>query len=441
MSLPSQRRRGAASGRASSKSYRRRRTRGRRQGVPVPLKAGLAVSILAIVLWTGWYLLLEGEPGDGGKQAPALTQLSSERVSDESEDIRPEDLIGGRSLSATEGVPAEQETASRPVERSGMLSDALRARESETTLADAPVVIDSNPERQRERAARSEPTPPRETSRPAVQPVETSDAGDAAGLSGAARAMRDADILVTQGKPVRARGVLNGALLSSRTTDSERVELRARLQALNATLVFGPVADPDDPLTESYRVQSGDTLARIASRRQLATHYKLIARVNGIADPSKIRVGQSLKLVRGPFHAVVDKSDYRMDIYHGPPDSPTSWVYLRSFDIGLGEADGTPIGHFVVSSNKLENPGWVNPRDSSERYDRNDPANPIGEYWLGLDGVGPSSVHTGFGIHGTIEPESIGQSMSMGCVRLRDADIALVFELLEEQISVVHIVP
>ena len=59
---------------------------------------------------------------------------------------------------------------------------------------------------------------------------------------------------------------------------------------------------------------------------------------------------------------------------------------------------------------------------------------------LGLDGIGPSSVHVGFGLHGTIEPDSIGRSESMGCVRLLDEDIALVFELLAEQISVVHIV-
>jgi len=436
MSLPSQRRRGAASGRASTKTYRRR-TRRRRQGVPVPLKAGLAVSILAIVLWTGWYLLLEGEGDGGSKQAPALTQLSTERSSPQTEQ---------QSELETESATANQENfapARGESGEGGMLSNALRARES-GSLSDAPVVIDSNPERRDERRAVLEPTPPRETairtpereiSRPVAQPTDSST------LSGVERAVRDADILISQGKPVRARGVLNAALLSSRTTDSERVVLRERLQTLNQSLLFGSVVDPDDPMTESYRVQSGDSLARIASRRQLATHYKLIARVNGISDPSKIRVGQSLKLVRGPFHAVVDKSDFRMDVYHGPPDSPTGWVYIRSFDIGLGEGDGTPIGHFVISSNKLENPGWVNPRDSSERYDRNDPANPIGEYWLGLDGVGPSSVHTGFGLHGTTEPESIGRSMSMGCVRLLDDDIALVFELLEEQISVVHIVP
>jgi lipoprotein-anchoring transpeptidase ErfK/SrfK len=55
--------------------------------------------------------------------------------------------------------------------------------------------------------------------------------------------------------------------------------------------------------------------------------------------------------------------------------------------------------------------------------------------------VGASQGITGYGIHGTIDPGSIGKNLSMGCVRLRDEDIALVFELLAERISVVEIVP
>jgi len=194
-------------------------------------------------------------------------------------------------------------------------------------------------------------------------------------------------------------------------------------------------------MTEEYKVQSGDSLSRIAGRRELATHWKFIARVNQISDPSRIRLGQTLKLVRGPFHAIVDKSDHRIDIFHGSPADPSSWLYIRSFDVGLGEADGTPVGEFVVSANKLENPGWVNPRDAREQYDPDDPKNPIGEYWIGLTGVGESASHTSYGIHGTIDPDSIGGDQSMGCVRLANGDIDLVYEMLAEHISRVLIVP
>jgi lipoprotein-anchoring transpeptidase ErfK/SrfK len=52
-----------------------------------------------------------------------------------------------------------------------------------------------------------------------------------------------------------------------------------------------------------------------------------------------------------------------------------------------------------------------------------------------------SKKFEGYGIHGTIEPQSIGREMSMGCVRLGAEDVALVYELLMPRVSVVKIVP
>jgi lipoprotein-anchoring transpeptidase ErfK/SrfK len=247
--------------------------------------------------------------------------------------------------------------------------------------------------------------------------------------------------MVDQNDRVAARRLLSQTLNTRDLSQRDAQRLRSELTAINDVLVFGPVVAPNDPMCEEYKVQSGDSLSRIASRRELATHWKLIQRVNNIANPSRIRLGQTLKLVRGPFHAIVHKHDHRMDIYHGSPNDPASWIYIRSFNVGLGEDNGTPIGLFTVSTNKLENPGWVNPRDASERYSPDDPRNPIGEFWLGLDGVGEYQSLTGYGIHGTIDPDSIGDDQSMGCVRLADDDIALVYELLAERVSVVEIRP
>lgn len=247
--------------------------------------------------------------------------------------------------------------------------------------------------------------------------------------------------LVSQNDRVGARKLLSQTLLSNNITPTQAQYLRDELTIINNQLVFSPVADPNDPMTETYKIQSGDYLARIAARRELATHWKLIARVNQISDPAKIRLGQNLKLIRGPFHAIVNKSAHRLDIYHGSPADPSSWLFIRSFDVGLGSNDGTPVGEFVVSQNKLENPGWVNPRNAREQYDPDDPANPIGEYWIGITGVGQYSSLTSLGIHGTIDANSIGGDESMGCVRLAKGDIDTVYELLAEHISRVLIVP
>ena len=42
-----------------------------------------------------------------------------------------------------------------------------------------------------------------------------------------------------------------------------------------------------------------------------------------------------------------------------------------------------------------------------------------------------------YGIHGTIDPDSIGKQASMGCIRMKNEDISQVFELLIEGKSTV----
>lgn len=258
-----------------------------------------------------------------------------------------------------------------------------------------------------------------------------------------------------EGKLVECRNLLNRVLLDQRTPESERPALRRWMSELSETLVFSPTAAAGDPFAQIYSVVSGDSLPVINRKLGLTTEFMLIARLNRLTDPSRIQIGQKLKVLNGPFHAVVSKSAYRMDLYMGDPPSPSSvgtsklacgaepgWIYIRSFMVGLGADDGTPIANFVVKpSSKLVNPFWRNPR-TGETFQPDDPKNPIGERWVGLEGFDEASkAHTGFGVHGTVEPESIGRSMSMGCIRLGAQDVELVYELLAPKVSVVKVVP
>jgi LysM repeat protein len=43
-----------------------------------------------------------------------------------------------------------------------------------------------------------------------------------------------------------------------------------------------------------YKVRSGDTLTAIAAR--FGTTVRVLAQLNGISDPSRLRIGQVLKL-------------------------------------------------------------------------------------------------------------------------------------------------
>ena len=165
----------------------------------------------------------------------------------------------------------------------------------------------------------------------------------------------------------------------------------------------------------------------------LSVDWRFLQRVNNISAPERLRLGQRLKIVKGPFHAVIYKRDFRMDLFMG---DGSDRVFVRSFKVGLGKHGATPEGAFAVKPNsKLIDPAWTNPR-TGEQFAANDPKNPLGEYWIGLIGVSENirDLET-YGMHGTIEPDSIGQNRSMGCVRMLADDIALVYEVMIEGAS------
>ena len=428
MSLPSQSARGGVRGTAVS--TRRRRKSPVRSAAPLLIVVALVVIVWFAMRPSG---VRQEEPG-----APAVAQNTQNNAVVQA----PMEIAQGpRRTDAPEqqapprALPGSQEPPRDEVDR--VLSGNPAPATTPASTPGAPLA-NTNPGGGVLTRALEEPARQPSVQTPPSQPAP-------AATDGAASRVRvqidTARRMASENDRVGARALLSRVLRDPGLTRSEAQLLRDELTVLNNTLVFGRTVDPADPITEEYVVRSGDSLSRIATRRELATHWKLIQRVNGLSDPTRIRLDQKLKLVRGPFHAIVSKSDFRMDIWHGPPSDPGRWVYIRSFDVGLGEGGGTPTGRFVISANKLENPGWVNPRNAQERYAPDDPKNPIGEFWLGLDGLGESQGITGYGIHGTIDPGSIGRNLSMGCVRLRDEDIALVFELLAERISVVEIVP
>ncbi|MCW5755013.1 MAG: L,D-transpeptidase family protein [Phycisphaeraceae bacterium] len=256
----------------------------------------------------------------------------------------------------------------------------------------------------------------------------------------AERIVEEAQRLITQGKPLEARARMNDALRRA-TADAERAALRRALTELHNDILFSPKIVPGDPITGVYKVERGDSLSKIVRAQGLKVDMTLLAHVNRLSSPDRIRLGQNLKIVRGPFHAIVDKSDFRLDLYWGSEQSPDQWVYIRSFPVGLGEDNSTPLGDFRVKpDSRLVNPHWVNPR-TGQRFHADDPLNPIGEHWIGLEGLGEAAAFSGYGIHGTIEPQSIGRNMSMGCIRMLPADVELIYGLLADGVCRVRIVP
>lgn len=231
-------------------------------------------------------------------------------------------------------------------------------------------------------------------------------------------------------EPVKARALLSTALLSGSLSEPDAKHASDALAHIGTELFFTPVFNANDPTCFQYTIQSGDSLEKIVRRQKLGCDWRLVARLNNIKKPESIRAGQRIKLPKGPFSAVVTKRDYRIDLCVG---AGSDRVVITSLPVGLGATNGTPTGRFRVRpGSKLLNPEWVHPV-TGQHFDADDPKNPIGEHWLGLEGMDEAnSKLAGYGIHGTIDIESIGNNRSLGCVRLLADDVAIVWESLAD---------
>lgn len=68
---------------------------------------------------------------------------------------------------------------------------------------------------------------------------------------------------------------------------------------------------------------------------------------------------------------------------------------------------------------KAKNPAWGGMSGKYTPRASDDPLNPLGERWMGLNLKG----YSGYGIHGTILPKQIGMNVSNGCIRMFNYDI------------------
>ena len=192
--------------------------------------------------------------------------------------------------------------------------------------------------------------------------------------------------LLRDGLSVEGRQRLSDALGSGGLDYARASEVREKLSQLSETLVFGSGVAQRDPFAREFIIPEGGVLAKIAQNQTNGLHWKFLARINGISSPNRIRSGQRLKLLDGPFHAVVDKSAFRLDLWMGQEDDR---VYVRSFDVGLGRDNRTPEGQFQVSS-RVENPQHTDP-ETGKVFDKDDPLNPVGEHWIAIKGTEPAT--------------------------------------------------
>lgn len=113
-------------------------------------------------------------------------------------------------------------------------------------------------------------------------------------------------------------------------------------------------------------------------------------------------------------------------------DTKNRWLYLSldngqamRYDIGVGR-DGFAWSGVAYIKRRAEWPSWTPPADMLKRrpdiphFMKGGIENPLGARAMYLYN---ESGDTGFRIHGTNEPDTIGQAVSSGCIRLLNADV------------------
>lgn len=230
---------------------------------------------------------------------------------------------------------------------------------------------------------------------------------------------------------IEVRDRLNQALSMS-MNEEQRAAIKLQLSELADVWLFSRTVFPQDRLCSHYSVKPGDLLKTIGEHNKVP--WEILKEVNKIYSPELLKAGETIKVIHGPFHAKIYRSTFTMDLY-------LQDTFIKSFPVGLGKPGReTPTGSWVVKpGGKMISPPWTDP-DTHKRYEAGDPDYPLGSRWIALEGTeGQAKGRIGFAIHGTTKPEQIGTAGSRGCIRLRDNDVVLTYNLLMPGFSKVQV--
>jgi len=100
-----------------------------------------------------------------------------------------------------------------------------------------------------------------------------------------------------------------------------------RLEDLLGQLAGTVIYSQQDLMLPPHVVAAGETLPAIAA--PLGVSWQLLAKINGVSDPMQLVPGEHLKVIRGPFDAVVSVARRRVSLQVGG-------AYAGSFPVSVG---------------------------------------------------------------------------------------------------------
>jgi len=183
-------------------------------------------------------------------------------------------------------------------------------------------------------------------------------------------------------------------------------DIERQVWDLNVAIIFSAL---ETQQTKMYIIESGDTLKKIA--QQFGTTIELIKRRNHL-ETSRIKPGQKLSVWLGSLTITIDKSDNRLTLKNGDE-------IVKVYPVSTGKNDSSPVGQFTIK-HRYADPVWFH---KGVVVEAKSPKNYLGTRWLGFD-------LPKYGIHGTIEPELIGQQVSGGCIRMRNEDVQELYDMI-----------
>lgn len=178
--------------------------------------------------------------------------------------------------------------------------------------------------------------PPQPAATPALQPDTLPAPPPAAGSPAAfATAWADAHEKLAAGRYAEALSALSVWY----DDPSLGLEESQRLEDLLGQLAGTVIYSQQDLLLPPHVVAPNETLQAIAL--PLGVSPRLLAKINGIDDPPQLMPGEHLKVLRGPFDAVVSVSRRRLSLQLGGS-------YAGSFPVVVGRQFLTRVGSSVA---------------------------------------------------------------------------------------------
>ena len=194
-----------------------------------------------------------------------------------------------------------------------------------------------------------------------------------------------------------------------RSTAAWELPSDATSQAAETAAFHTLLSSQADVHSTIHEVKPGENLTLISKKYN--TTADLLKKINNLSS-DRLSPGMKLKVPAYRFSVVVDKSQNIL-ILKGDEE------VLKTYVVSTGSNDSTPAGVFKVTQ-KLVNPTWYK---AGAVVPYGSPGNILGTRWLGIS-------KKGYGIHGTTEPEKLGQQVTAGCIRMRNEDVEELYGFL-----------